>query len=316
MIKSFAKSTLALMHTASTGFDKRYMAQKVDYEWPPLFILGVPRSGTTLLYQMMMTAFEFSYIPNISNRWYMCPITAAVLGLKMCRVYKSSFSSTHGYEKGCMAPSEAGNVWNRWFPHEKREGYNYTPVDWLSRSSNEEIYNLIANLEHVFRAPFITKNVKMSVRLAALKKIFPDAVFLVIKRDIKDVILSNLVMRRKRGVEWASVMPKEIEQIRALPELEQVCSQIHFVEKNLTEDMALYPESAVYRLDYTSLCSDPALVIDNVRLFAESNNIHLTPTGAPMPANFELSKPKVDGWISGDELLQIDDILKSLSEVD
>ena len=37
---------------------------------PPIFIIGAPRSGSTLLYQVLINNFKLSYIPNISSIFY------------------------------------------------------------------------------------------------------------------------------------------------------------------------------------------------------------------------------------------------------
>ncbi|NIU01842.1 MAG: hypothetical protein GWN01_13310, partial [Nitrosopumilaceae archaeon] len=67
---------------------------------------------------------------------------------------------------------------------------------------------IIAYLEWLFDSPFLTKNVKMSVRLPALKEIFPEAKLIRIRRNPVDIALSLLLARRIRGLEWWSVMPK------------------------------------------------------------------------------------------------------------
>ena len=35
--------------------------------WPPVFILGAPRSGSTLLYQVLTEAFDFAYLTNLQG---------------------------------------------------------------------------------------------------------------------------------------------------------------------------------------------------------------------------------------------------------
>ena len=47
-----------------------------DPSVPLLFIVGVPRSGTTLLYQLMCTHLDVGYVSNAMARWWMAPISA------------------------------------------------------------------------------------------------------------------------------------------------------------------------------------------------------------------------------------------------
>ena len=39
----------------------------------PLFIIGPPRSGSTLLYQYLARYFDISYFNNYHHKNYMCP---------------------------------------------------------------------------------------------------------------------------------------------------------------------------------------------------------------------------------------------------
>tara|TARA_B100000575_G_scaffold102144_1_gene81416 strand:+ start:40 stop:339 length:300 start_codon:yes stop_codon:yes gene_type:complete len=45
--------------------------------YPPVFIIGPPRSGTTVLYQLLCKHTNFSYINNFIGNWYRIPILAA-----------------------------------------------------------------------------------------------------------------------------------------------------------------------------------------------------------------------------------------------
>lgn len=313
VFKSGAKKMIATGHQCTALLDYRYLHQEVNCAWPPIFIVGAPRSGTTLIYQLLMSAYKFAYLPNIANTFYQCPITALKFGLKYCKPYQSTFASTHGYEEGCLAPSEAGDIWNRWFPHEKREGYNYTPAGWLSPSARREIYRLIAQVEHIFAAPFITKNVKMSVRVPALKEVFPDALYIYIQRDIEEVILSNLVMRRKRDVSWASVMPKNIQAILEMDEIDQVCHQIFSVENDLQDDLRLYPQKNVFLLNYHDLCEAPPTILSKFEAFIGSNKVQLIKTPCS-PQPFKLSSPKTAGIVQPEEIERIREIIRTLEK--
>ena len=46
---------------------------------PPVFIIGPPRSGTTVLYQLLCKHFNFGYTNNFVADWYNIPITATRL---------------------------------------------------------------------------------------------------------------------------------------------------------------------------------------------------------------------------------------------
>ena len=309
--KTVAKRILELGHKSTALLDSRFLNRDIQLQFPPVFIVGVPRSGTTLLYQLMMSAFKFAYIPNVANTWYQCPITATRWALRWCQPYQSLFASRHGYEQGCLAPSEAGNIWNRWFPYEKREGFNYTPAGWLSDSAQQEIVRCVAHIEQLFDAPFLTKNVKMSVRIAALREMFPGALFIHISRDPLDAALSLLVVRRKNNKEWWSVLPREYAELEALPELEQVCKQVYFTEQNILDDVKGISDR-VHSLPYSTVCSQPHLTITELSQYFNQSEMNLAPDLKDVPDSFPVSQPKTQGVVSPEEVEKMRQMLDEL----
>lgn len=312
-IKYLVKKVLLTGDRATAILDKRFLTKPIECKWPPVFILGPPRSGTTLLYQMLASSFRFSYFPNIANQFYMCPITATRAGIKLCREYKTTFSSEYGFEKGCMAASEAGNIWNRWFPQEKRDGFNYTPSGYLPEKTEELIYKIIANIELSFDAPFMTKNGKSCVRIPTLLEIFPNALFIEIERNLIDSALSILIRLKRYNLNWWSVMPKEIDLFRNESNVEKVCKQVHFIKKNIREDVQSCQPEHSHSLRYDELCENPAKHMDKIYQFLVSNGCSVERKKYPIPKSFHPSTPNVDGWATQTEIEYMNDILKNLN---
>jgi len=311
LAKKSIRAFLRVMHRVSAELDRSYLNQEISRTYPPVFILGAPRSGTTLLYQLLMSAFTFSYIPNISNTFYMCPITAVRFGRRWCKNYQSSFTSTFGHEHGCMAPSEAGNIWNRWFPYEKREGYNYTPKDFLSNASRQDIYRFVAHVENMFRAPFLTKNVKMSVRIPALHEIFPDALYIHIQRDPVQAATSLLRIRRKLNKSWWSVLPKDYQKIINKPDAEQVCYQVYYTENDIAEDLTLIDSSRIFKLQYEQLCQTPVEHLDGIYQFFGKNNCITDYQPHLVPSEFNASTSSQER-LNDHDLITIQQTIKKL----
>ena len=304
-LKSLAWQVIRAGHTRTAMLDAAYLRQDISMPQGPFFIIGPPRSGTTLLYQLMVQAFRFTYFPNIANTFYRCPIFATKLTQKRSAGYSSQFESGYGYEKGMMSPSEAGNIWNRWFPHESREGFNYTPAGYLSPDARREIRQTIAQFTTMFNAPFITKNVKMSVRLPAIQEIFPNAKIIQIKRNPLESALSLLKIRRQRGSGWWSAMPKEIDAIKLLPEWEQVACQVFYIEKNIAGDIRLFNTEQHHIVKYSDVCKDPRKSLMEIQKkfpeLIEKTEIK----NSSIPESFQLSKPDYSGIIEPEEIEKI-----------
>ena len=49
--------------------------KKIEYQREyPVFIIGLPRSGSTLLFQLLINNFKFSYFTNLVNVFFRCPV--------------------------------------------------------------------------------------------------------------------------------------------------------------------------------------------------------------------------------------------------
>lgn len=304
-LKSLAWQVIRAGQKSTAFLDAAFLRQDIAMPQAPFFIIGPPRSGTTLLYQLMVQAFRFSYFPNIANTFYQCPIFAAKLAKKSSRDYSSQFESGYGYEKGMMSPSEAGNIWNRWFPHESQEGFNYTPAGYLAAGTRNEIRQTVAQFTKLFDAPFITKNVKMSVRLPAIQEVFPNANLIQIKRDPLESALSLLKIRRRRGGGWWSAMPKEIEAIKPLSEWEQAACQVYFLEKNIADDIQLFPPDQHHIVHYSDVCKDAHKTLADIKIkfpeLIEKTEIK----NSDIPKDFQPSKPDYSGIIAPEEIEKI-----------
>jgi len=290
--------------------DRPFLWQTRMPHWPPIFIIGVPRSGTTLFYQLMTHSFHIAYLPNIANTFYGCPIVATTFGRRLCPSYRSRFQSTFGYEAGCLAPSEAGNLWNRWFPHEGKEGFNYTPSGYLKERDIRDIRGVVANMEKLFQAPFVSKNVKMSVRIPALHDVFPQAIFLVVHREPWHTAVSLLRMRRKNRLDWWSTMPQEMDKLWQMPDFEQVCYQIYYIEKNMERDIAAYFPQNVWQIHYQEVCQAPEEVVHQVQNFLKEKGIPMKQKEKELSLKFNFSVPQPDDWVSDEDIRRIKALLE------
>jgi hypothetical protein len=108
--------------------------------------------------------------------------------------------------------------------------------------------------------PFVNKNVKHMLRIGALMEIFPNARFLIVKRNAEDVALSILRGRREeriREADWWSVRPPNYEDIKDLEVPRRVASQVVALSERLDQDVAGMPIGQVNTIDYESFCRDP-----------------------------------------------------------
>lgn len=139
----------------------------------PIFILGIQRSGTTILYNLFTRHKNTAFFEGFSNRYYLSPWKFNLIPFQIHR-YKTRPNATEG------------RVWRRYF----------TAIDYVNEShATKEIkkyyYSAIKSELRAFRAErFVNKNPAFCVKLKWLNAMFPNAYYILIWRDSKAVIYS------------------------------------------------------------------------------------------------------------------------------
>src|SRR5580692_3262293 len=82
----------------------------------PIFIVGAPRSGSTLLYQLMTSCFHFGYISNLHCTLYGAPQLVERFMRNSDFHPDSNFRSDTGQTEGMAGPCECNAYWYLFFP--------------------------------------------------------------------------------------------------------------------------------------------------------------------------------------------------------
>jgi len=231
---------------------------------PSLFILGLPRSGTTLVYQYVVHRLRVAYFTSGVGRFPKSPCTITRWEHKRHGDYSSDFQSNYGSVAGRTAPHEAGEVWARWFGYE-----DYVRYADLDERAIGPLRRTIACVQQAFGdAPFVNKNVKHLLRLDALPRIFPKSVFLVIQRSLRDVALSVLRARHANygdATRWWSARPPDYDALKSLPPAAQVAGQLQSLQRRMEADLSAVPAARVLTIDYESFCQRPDALVEQLR---------------------------------------------------
>jgi hypothetical protein len=247
---------------------------------PPIFIVGAPKSGSTLIYQLLILNYGFSFIHNF------CTISPSLPGL-LTRLARPVFrypsdirKNKLGFIPGLWAPSEAGALMNKWFG--------------LEISGHPE--KSIANIQRILKAPFLIKNTYNSGRVERILDRFPDAVFIHIQREPLENIISNYIQARNRPRLKFGYYPETNIQFKNLQEQESW----RVLKINRAIEMLADTRKMSYiRVRYEELCPDAESVLRNIVRTLESFNIRITtreaiiPKLSPRSSRKELSQEEI-----------------------
>lgn len=247
----------------------------------PVFIIGVPRSGTTLIYQVMLYWFRMAYICNFAASYPRAPAAATCLIRGEIRRFKTDFQSHYGGTVGRAAPNEGWRIWKRWFAAGIWQ--DETAVD-SSRAT--ELRATIAAIETVLGAPFISKALDQGMRIRALNAIFPQSLFIWIRRRPLNTAASVLRARRdEAGSEktWWATRPPEYDQICRKDYLDQVCEQVYYISKTINADLQGLKPKRFIEINYEDLCLVPEPALERIGAFLTAGGLDIHLTGKAIP---------------------------------
>ncbi|MBN2346553.1 MAG: sulfotransferase [Candidatus Aminicenantes bacterium] len=224
--------------------------------FPPLFIVGVPRSGTTVVYQHLVNNRRFAFFSNLAKAYPRSPLMASLWTLAVHR-FRRSYESRFGIIPGASSPSDGWEIFHRWFP--ERDLSQETAWDKLP-----ELPAIVRGLERLYRAPFINKNNSNSIRIPALSSIFPDSLYVHVRREMLANVSSLLRARQAHGIplgSWWGALPPRFWRHPFHDEIEQAVFQVCDVAHEIETTLAQLPSRRWLALDYESFCTDPGGIL-------------------------------------------------------
>jgi Sulfotransferase family len=254
-------------HTIMAPHERTLMKDTIQPN-PPVFIIGAPRSGTSLLYELMITRFRFAYMSNAAHRFFRTPLSATRLFQRQIDDWRGDFVSTYGHIEGWGAPNEGGWIWHRWLPDGDWTDGNQYPEDQI-----EELRQLTAGFARLTGAPFLNKNVMHSNRIRLMAKIWPEALFIEVRREVLDNARSILRAERAAGGPdmasdgWWSVRPRLAADYAGKADTVRAVAQVVGVARDIERDISAIGADRLLRVEYADMCSTPGAALAQVSDF-------------------------------------------------
>lgn len=167
----------------------------------PIFIMGAPGSGTTLLYEALCTHRDLAYVTHNILR------TGVHKQGNFAGDKRTALLKMHNLmhrDKASNDPHEANAFWVKYLGT-----YDYLAEDDLTPEMAGYYRRNVLTVQNFWNRPrFINKNPQHCVRVKALDKIFPDAMFIHIIRDGRAVAYSmfNKIERRIQNAQQGTFM--------------------------------------------------------------------------------------------------------------
>jgi LPS sulfotransferase NodH len=242
-----------------------YEEREIEHAF--VFVLGLPRSGTTLLSQLLAYCLDAGYVNNFAARFWRAPVH----GIRLARLIAPgaeppSFESDYARTNSLLDIHEWGYFWRHWlekhsFEDVVRAREQEDELDWAG------LRLALANVQHEFGKPFVAKNMLGAYHLPRLRRELGPVLYVLIERDELDAAVSILDARRKYYDDpraWWSYIPPEYPRLKDLDEWEQVAGQIHYLARFYERALAEVGDDAVVRVTYERLAKEPRTVLAEV----------------------------------------------------
>ena len=258
------------MNDALSSVETGLMNYSLEETYPNIFIIGLSRSGTTLLSQVLFNCLDIACSNNLMAKFWKAPLTGAHLSKMILNNEKSlSYESVYGRTKDVSAPHEMGWFWNNIFnldPLKPDYSKSSSEIDW------QYIRSLFINISHILAKPVLYKPAESAVnRLVDFNKCFERPLFIVIERNITDVAASLAKARidyyGNIDISWftPSFWHEEYKALENQPYEIQIAGQIFYFLALCEEKLSAIQKERVLKIKYEDLCANPQGVIDSIR---------------------------------------------------
>lgn len=258
-----------------------------DFEevMPNIFIIGLPRSGTTLLAQVLFNNLDIACTNNLMAKFWDTPFTGARLSKMVISGKSNNYKSNYGKTENIMEPHEYSWFWQSRFAIKDFENYDieaaHKKINW------KKVKMDLLGISNILEAPVVHKPLEIiTYHLEHFYALFSKAIFIYIKRDLEDVAISLTQARLDYygdvNLWWGSYPEKKYyNRIKSLSYDQQIAGQVFYLNQLYTKKLAGISDNRLIEISYQELCESPHSLLEKVRLMSIESGYEIMQTGTP-----------------------------------
>lgn len=207
----------------------------------PIFITGLPRSGTTMLYNLLCAHENASFVTNSMNSFpdELCSIEW--LRKKFHFDITGERFLVDSIKVGFGSPSEPLVFWGKWFSRDADSLFwDEKRRESLPPGKEEEIYRDIRKILWTFNATkenprrFVCKYPLLQTEMRMVQDLFPDAKFIHIVRDSRQAANSLVKLHKLSNDQLKKIKHPTVDYVVPYPRVKKLQE---YVEKFGAEDV-------------------------------------------------------------------------------
>lgn len=240
--------------------ERRLYAAAAPPARPQLFVCGPPRSGTSLVTQVLLAHLPVTYLSNIAALFPRAPLAAEGLFRPLVGHWRPAFHSYYGRVAALAGPNDSLQLWDRWLGPDRTRAR-----ESLSAEEAAALRQFFGAVEQRSGRPFIGKNNNLNLQAAAVGRALPTARFLCLSRE--PLFLAQALLRARREIHGDDRVPYGLPSPGAgagSDPVESVCHQVVHHLRGARAQQAALGRDRFRFLGYEEFCADPAGAVHSV----------------------------------------------------
>lgn len=222
-------------------------------------IVGLPRSGTTILYQLLARTRTIGYPSNVMAPFWRVPVVGARLQRKLAESEPTiSMRSVAGRTSEPLDPHEFGYFWREALGHSANT-LHPDSAGW----GWDRVQSTLDAITEAFDAPTVYKNFLALGHAEEMRAQLPRNRFIVIRRDPRDVAASLWSVRQKIGVPSEATFGLDPGGDQGLTLVQRIVDQVTTLEKSRAH-LVDSARAVTLVVDYEELCNGPKGIVNSV----------------------------------------------------
>lgn len=249
-------------------FERRLISAARGNPLPIVQIVGPPRSGTTMAYQVLSHGLPYAYFDNLNSLFPRSAITAGRLFGVSKRRPDPQARSYYGNTSGLRGTNDGFHVWDRWLGEDRSR-----VVDPLPDPVQEDMLRFFRAWFAHFPRPLLTKHNQNLLCMETLARALPSTIFVVVVRDPVYTAQSLLIARERiqgdRRIPWGLGARNDQPPGTVSDPVLDVANQVRTIFASLREQIRTAPSDRVLCVRYADFCAAPQRWADEVHRLVE-----------------------------------------------